>query len=454
MNRPMHNPHFSRRRMLSGLGLGAVASSFLPLLNASGQEGLAPKRLITFFTPHGTMMRHWRPSGDENNFELSRILAPLEPFKSRMNVLNGLDIHSPQPGGTHERGPALLWTGSPLERSSMFKSTGGGRDFGWNTGPSVDQVIAERVGKDTPYRSLELGVRSGETYPGSRTIYKAAGEPVDPEQNPYALVERMFATGAGGGGATFEQLRLERKSTLDLINAELQALSPRLAQADRVKMEAHLGAIRTIEQRLDTSGLQPGCGIPMLGDQVDHDAQENKHIIVDRQIELLSSAVACDLTRVASLQFRIAESITGNGDKDYYNWLPFEQDRHHHSISHDPEGHEKSTADKVILYTWFASRFAYLLEQLDAIPEGEGSVLDNSLVVWGSEMSNGDSHNFDNVPFVLVGSLGGKLQTGRWQDYRGIGHNRLLVSMCNLMGLEEIDTFGGTDQDKGPLARL
>src|SRR5262245_29475476 len=192
----VHNPRFARRRLLQAMGLPAVASPFLPLLNASGRERVFPKRLVLFFTPHGTIWEHWKPEGTETKFQLGRILKPLERHQRRLNVIAGLQVRAPGVGAPHTKGPAILWTGSPLLNDKTFvrSDASGGLYFGWNSGPSVDQVIAREIGGATPYRSLELGVRSGISHPGSRMIYAGPRQPVPPESNPWGVLGRVFAT--------------------------------------------------------------------------------------------------------------------------------------------------------------------------------------------------------------------------------------------------------------------
>lgn len=438
------NDRFARRRFLSRLGVAAAASPFVPLLNASGQEG-APKRLVLFFTPHGTIWNAWKPKGTETDFTLGPILAPLERHKKKLVVLAGLEIKAPGVGAPHTKGPPLLWTASPLlEEQTFIRADGsGGRYFGWNSGPSVDQVIAKVVGGRTPYRSLELGVRSGGNHPGSRMIYTGPRQPVPPEPSPYAAVDRLFA--AGGKG--FDQLRAERKSSIDLLKAELDALKPRAGRDDRAKLDAHLESIRAIETRLDVmpSGV---CTPPMVGTRMDHNAAANVPTMFDRQMDILAAALACDLTRVASLQYRVGEN-----DNDRYTWLEIAHEGHH-LITHATDDNVAEVANMTKIYAWYADRFAYLLDRLDSVREGNGTLLDNSLVVWGSELGKGNSHAFVNTPFVLAGGGAGAVKTGRFLDHTRVEHNRLLVALCNGMGLPDVTSFGATDTGKGPLPRL
>jgi hypothetical protein len=126
----------------------------------------------------------------------------------------------------------------------------------------------------------------------------------------------------------------------------------------------------------------------------------------------------------------------------------------HHLLSHEGDMNGGAQADLSTIYSWYADRFAYFLDLLDGLPEGDGTVLDNSIVVWGSELGKGNTHSFENVPFVVAGGAGGRLAGGRYLEYDTVDHNRLLVSICHLMGYEDVESFGATDVGSGPLAGL
>ncbi len=437
----------TRRSFLQALGVSGAAAPFIPLLDAHAQE--VPKRLVLFFTPHGTIDSAWKPTGTETAFTVGPILAPLQPLidKKKVNILSGLDIYQGTgPGAPHTKGPPLLWTASPLMDGTFVREDGsGGRTFGWNSAPSVDQVVAKRVAMNvtTPYPSLELGVSSGGSFPGARMSYSAPSQPRTPQSNPYTLVGNLFA---GGNNKAYEQLRAERRSTIDLLKPELDAIKGKVGGEDRLKIDAHLSSIRGIETRLAATATT--CTGPNLGTPVNTGALASIPALVDAQMQIMARALACNLTRVISLQYRVGEN-----DGNPYPWLGVNDG--HHSLSHAADA-DMVARDKLIkIYTWYAQKFADLLTYLDAIPEAGGTVLDNSLVVWGSELGKGNSHDFRRAPFVVGGRAGGKVAGGRYLEYpRGTNHCRLLVSMCQLMGLTDVQTFGSNDNGTGPLARL
>ena len=432
----------SRRAFLSGLGVVA-ASPFIPILNASGQETtLSPKRLILFYTPHGTVKSAWTPTGTETSFTLGPILKPLERHQKKIVVLSGVNMQDVGVGAPHTKGLPLCWTGGKLVEDMTFTRAdgSGGMYFGWNSSASVDQVIAAKLAPPTPYRSLEFGVRSGGSNPASRMIYADAQKPLAPATDPWAQFTRLF--GMPNGQATSERL-----SAVDIVKAELSRIRPRVATAERAKIDAHVDAIAGIEARLRSKAV--ACAGPMVGTKVDAGQIDNTPTVIDLQCSLIASALACDLTRFASLQYSI-----GDNDGYPYPWLGITDG--HHDLTHAGDT-DTASWDKVTkIRTWYADRFAHLLDLLDAVPEANGkTLLDNSFVVWGSELGKGNTHSFKSTPFVVAGGAAGAFATGRYLEYgEKLDHNRLLVSICHAFGLTQVDTFGNTDVGHGPLPGL
>jgi hypothetical protein len=438
---------WSRRELLASLGASAALAPFVPLLNVSGQETKVPKRLVLFFTPHGTVWNNWRPSGSGTSFGLSRILMPLAPLQKKIVVIDGMGVHDDGVGAPHTKGPPLLWTGSPLRDDGMFKreDCSGGCTFGWNSGPSFDQVLAMRFANTTRFNSYELGVACGGGYPGSHMIYSGDSKPVPARQDPVAAWNELFGDSTRPAAET-ETLRAKRKLTIDLLNGELSALETRVASRDKPKVQAHREALHQLETQL----LQPIAVCTMPGKpnamQKPSDAADAVPWVTDRQIELMTAAFTCDLTRIASLQIR-------PGENDGYPYRFIGVTDEHHLTSHDTgaEAQEKLTK----IYTWYADRFASLLMKLDAIPEGSGTMLDNTLVIWGSEIGTGSSHDFKNVPFIVAGGGANGVKGGQYlQVPKGTMHNRLIVSAMRYMGATDVDTFGSLDKEKGTLAGL
>ncbi|MDX2020468.1 MAG: DUF1552 domain-containing protein [Deltaproteobacteria bacterium] len=433
------NPHFGRRALLSRLGVSAAVAPFLPLLNASGAEA-PPKRLVLFFTPHGTIWDNWVPTGTDSAFTLSRILKPLERHQKKIAVLAGLQIKADGVGAPHTKGPSLLWSASPLlEDQTFIRADGsGGRFFGWNSSASIDQVIAQKIGLTTPWKSLEFGVRSGGSNPASRMIYAAPKQPLAPEANPYAMFDRLF-------GARSSTVLKQRKASVDVLKQELDALKTRAPAADQPRIQAHIDGIANIEKRL--LATPKVCAAPTMGMNVDAFNEANTPTVIDRQMELMAAALACDLTRVASLQYTV-----GDNDNGTYSWLGITR-MGHHLLTHAGDSDAQAKEDLTNIYAWYAGRFAYLLDQLDAVKEGTGTMLDNTLVIWGSELGKGNTHSFQKTPFVVAGGAAGAMRMGRFMQFDNVIHNRLLVAALNAFGIAA-DTFGKTDTGKGPLPGL
>ncbi|MGE0791225.1 MAG: DUF1552 domain-containing protein [Sandaracinaceae bacterium] len=447
------NPHFARRSLLRGLGAAAALSPFVPLLNAGGQEPTPPRRLVHVYFPHGTHYPLWRPAGVGSDFALSPILAPLERHKDKLLVLSGVDIQVEGLGSDHHiEGPVLVGTAMPLlDEDDFFRQypPGSGMEdysYGWNSGPSFDQVIAQRLatqGIATPFRSLEYGVRPANPHPGHRVNYAGPRTPVSPESDPHAMFARMFGP-PDADAAALERLKAERRSVLDLVGSELTALEPRVSMADRYKLQAHLQAVRDIETGLETVIT---CEGPDIGEPINPNLSDNIPIVLERQMDLMAAALACDLTRVMTLQYSC-----GSNDNNTYRWPEVNVTRlEHHLITH--ERTEQAYDDLRKIYSWYMDRLASLCDRLAAIPEGDGTVLDHTTIVVTSEIGAGWNHSYQRVPFLLLGGANGYFRMGRHLDHGGVAHNRLLVSLFHAMGFEDVATFG-TDTGSGPLPDL
>ena len=218
-------------------------------------------------------------------------------------------------------------------------------------------------------------------------------------------------------------------------------LNARLAGGDRQRLDAHLSAIRDLEQRL--SAPVPTCAPPGRPGAVDLTQDDNEQTIGRLHMDLMAAALACDLTRVASIQFSVSRSpiVFGSISSNY-----------HHGLSHDDQN--PASIDALVkINAFYASQLAYLLGKLEAIPEGTGTVLDNTIVLWGNELGTGRTHSHDQVPFVLAGNAGGYFRTGRFVNCGARPHNDLLISLCNAFGIADT-TFGNPAYCTGPLAML
>lgn len=422
------------------MGASAALAPFIPLLESQAGGDAAPRRLILLFSPNGTLHERWAPTGSENDFQLREILQPLESYKSQMCILDGLRVLRDGVGDAHQKGMGCLWTGSPLNPGN-FQGGGNATPAGWASSASIDQAIVRELDFPTPYASLEFGARTEANGVWSRMIYAGSDAPIAPENSPRAMFDRLFAD-LDVDSSELERIKAERRSVLDMVNADLQALSNRSSSADKLKIEAHLDAVREVEKRNDL-GVS-ACEAPTSVTDIDPEANDNFPAVSRQMLDQLVLSLACDLTRVASLQWSRAA-----GQVDF-NWLPGNLERHH-ALSHLGDNDPTMIEGLTTINRWYAEEVKYLLDQMSAIPEGNGTLLDNSLVVWGNELSRGNNHGNNPVPFVTFGGAGGRIDTGRWLTYENEPHNRLLVSLGKVMGAD-FDSFGSNDPSSGGLS--
>ncbi len=435
------NRDFSRRAFFRGLAAGTVLTPFVPLLNSEAGGSMFPKRLILMFSANGTLHEDWVPSGGTTDFVLSPILAPLEPYRDKLVILDGLRVIRQGLGDGHQMGMGSLWTGSQLLPGDFMGGDGGFAGYAGHA--SVEQYVAQNLGAATPYQTLEFGAMTGGANVWTRMSYTDANQPVAPEDNPQAMFDRLFAD-LGMDPQGIERLKAERKSVIDLVKGDLTSLQNRYGGDDRIKIEAHLDAIRAIEMRNDTA--VPTCDTPMIELGFDPYSNDNFPETVQRQIDQMVMAMACDLTRVASLQ--CSASVSGV----LFSWLG--QQTGHHDLSHLGDDDPNMLNNIRDVNIWYAEQLKYMLDRLAAVPEGDGTMLDNTLVVWGNELSRGNSHGNHPVPFVFAGGAGGAFETGRYLDFGDTPHNRMLVSICQAMGLDDTQTFGDNDDGSGGLDGL
>jgi hypothetical protein len=436
----------SRRTVLRGAGGVAIALPFLEAMRPARALAAAtpppPKRFLVFFSPNGTIPNAWRPTGSETSFTLPTILAPLEPHKGDIIVIQGVD----QQGGGgdgHQNGMGGMLTGTTMN-PGPFKG-GDGSTAGWAAGISVDQRIANEIGKTTKFKSLELGVQCGGADNWGRMSYAGSDQPIPPEVSPYAAFTRIFAD-LNADPQGLAKLQAQRKTILDSVMGQFTTVKSKLGAEDGRKLDAHLTAVHDIEMRLGTGAAGTSCIKPTPGATIDVRANDNFPAVGKLQMDLLVMALACDLTRVGSIQWN--RSVGGAR----FTWLDIAEG--HHALSHEGDSNLDAVDKLTRINKWYAEQFAYLIGKLKAIPDGTGTLLDNTVVLWCNELGKGNSHTRNDAPYVLAGRAGGALQTGRFLSYTGTTpHNNLLVSLINAMGIPAT-TFGKPEWCTGPLARL
>jgi hypothetical protein len=439
----------SRRTLLRAASGAVLALPLLPSLRgAKAQEAEYPKRFVTMYTPNGVIHDGWWPTNvvGETDFTLSESHEPLAAYKDRLLILSGIEmkVAAVGPGGPHQRGIGALFTNMQLGEGAFVD--GCGRTAGWATGISVDQRVAAEIGQASPIGSLQLGVRATENDVQGRISYAGAGMPLPPMNDPLEVYKRVFegfsppATEPGDDAAKL--LLAQRKSVLDAVTSEFEALDARLSAQDRQTLDAHLTLVRDVERRLSL-GLGD-CTKPPEPPALDPVSETDMEHIAELELDLLALAFACDLTRVASFQISTALN------RIRYPWV--ESLGEGHALSHTGASDVDAKAQLLRRQAWHASLIARLFDHLATVPEGDGSALDNTLLFWGNEVSMGTTHTHDNMPFILAGGTWA-FRTGRFLTYSGDSHANLLVSLLNAMGVDQ-GTFGNADYCTGPLSGL
>jgi hypothetical protein len=432
-----------RRTFLRLVGGSTVALGVGRVLTRAGQalaQSAGARRLIIFYFPDGVAARSqdgepsaWRPSGGEASFTLGAQLGPLERVRRHCLFLGGLTMGQTD-AGSHSGGAKKLLTGVD----------GGG-------GESIDQYLARTVGASSPWRHLYLGVMANQNNASGdkHIVYPSAGRTIPPEDDPRRAFERVFGAAAGGGstgnpGGGGARPSIDR-SVLDNALAEVRGLRDGLAGDERAKLELHLEALRDLERRVGatqpTPSAPPSCGVPPGGlaalDPSGLYDPRNFPANLRLQLDIMVQAMACGLTRVGTVQcsHHTSELIMSRFPGVDFSDPGFDMRSHqasHYGPRHDPARREYR--DFVAQRRWFVDQFAYLIDQLAARPEGDGTMLDHSLLWLCTEVSDGNLHSHDDMPFVLAGGAGGRLRAGRAVDLGGAPHGDLLVTLARAMG--------------------
>lgn len=424
----MKSDRCCRRAFLQALGLGA---GFLPLLDSKTAPGAPPggypTRLVTITWTNGTIPEQFYPPVGMLSEALPPLLAPLEPYKSKMLFLRGADaqrgaidvqvmLDQELPYSGHYSYPALL--------------TGTYRD-GVSEGPSIDQLIADDLAaKGVPSKLLNLGVRPG----SSSTSWKAAGQKNTLETDPYRVFNRLFAgvPSLPDAPEQTEALVGRRQAVLDFVGSELEQFGARLGSDDRSKVQSHLEAIRELQTRLTSPSAElAGCAPPSLPmDRPDFDDVRNYPTHVSEILALAGAALKCDFARCITIDL----VDDGGGNTLSFPWLGLEG-ADYHSIAHDvpSDGPESKAA----IDRWFFEQVAQFVADLANTAEGEASLLDNTCILIANDMNEGATHYVGELPFLLIGSAGGFFKQGESLSLSSnVPNNLLLVSLCHAMGLD------------------
>lgn len=435
--------HFRRREFLRELGISAAALPFLTGLPSITGAPAPQKRqrLVIMFSPNGTLPNEFWPDEQGAAFSFKSILKPLEAYKDRMLILHGVGNQVRGDGDNHMRGMSCLLTCDELLKGNIMG--GGGNPAGWAGNISIDQEIKNhlqsRPETRTRFGSLEFGVAVPDRAdPWTRMCYAGANQPIAPMDDPHQVLKRVYG-------------RMKDKeslvSILDDVRADLKRVSSKLSARDKALLDQHMELVRGLEQDLEAADKAGALNHPVPDvDPTLELVNDNTPQISRIQIDLLVNSLANDMARVATLQYMRSVGMA------QMRWLGVEEG--HHSLSHDPDDNKDSYEKLKKINTWFAGEFAYMAKRLSETPEpaGEGSMLDNTLLVWTNELGKGNSHTLDNIPCVMVGG-GFGFQMGRSMKFEKAAHNRLWMSIAQAMG-HNLTTFGKAELCAGGALNL
>jgi len=440
---------FTRRRLLGGLGAATVALT-APIWKSATTFGAAPKpakRFIGVFSANGTIAKAFFPNTTAADSPLTlgpecRILAPLAAYKNQMLVLHGVDMTSTigpnKPGGPHMKGPGAMLTGGSLLPGPFTGSEG---PAGYADRISLDQVIANT--QTTQFKSLEFGVRMQGQEPLKYISYRGASMPNAAVDDPWQIFSRIFAN-AGMSQAQLQKTIADRKSVLDFLKDDITRLESRFTGADKARLDAHLTGLQAIETQLAmTAG---SCMAPTLPTRTDPEDMNSFPMMASLQINLMTLALTCGMTNVTTFMFANADSW------QWYPWIGVNEE--HHATSHADDSDAAAQEALTQINIWTAQQITTMLDKLAAVQDPDGStMLDNSLLLWGNELGKGNTHTYQNIPWMLAGGVGGQFRMGRFLQYQSVPHNNLLLSIQNAFGIPGT-TFGDPTTCTGPLTNL
>lgn len=442
-------PKLPRRTFLKGvsatLGL-PLLEAMLPANGWAADRANIPNRMSFVFIPNGVVMSDWKPTSEEADWQLTPTLEPLANVKDRLCVMSGLaqdNGHAKGDGaGDHARSAAVFLTGAHPVKTD-------GADI--KAGVSVDQIAAEKFGSLTRLPSLELGTEAGRNAGqcdsgyscaySNNISWKTPTTPMSKEINPKLVFERLFGSLDDRASARDREKRdFYRKSILDAITEDAGQLSQKLGRTDRRKLDEYFTSVREIEQRIARS--QEGSGKDRVPDLelprgIPKELDDHLRLMFD----LLALAFETDSTRIATFM------LANEGSNRSYPMVGV-NDGHHHLSHHQKKDENLSGLRKIDKY--FISHFARFLERLKATPEGDGNLLDHSMIVYGSAISDGDRHNHNDLPILLAGGGSGTITSNRHVVYpKNTPLNNLFLSMLDRMnaGVEQLgDSTGRLDR--------
>lgn len=431
--------HLSRRTLLRG----ARAALALPLLDAMipagtalAQTAAAPRpRMGFFYFPHGAIMSKWTPEATGSNFELTPILKPLAAFKDQMTIVSNLRNSAAEGAGVHATSPGTwLSCASPFtvdENDPLY-------------GISADQVAAQHLGQDTPFPSLELctevkassasGVCSADfgCGLGSTISFRTRTQPLPMEHNPRKLFFRMF--GQGDTAEERDSIMNQKFSLLDMVSESASSLNGKLGNADQQRMEEYLDSVRDVERQVQKLGAQDFTGVEIPDAPLGVPGNWEEHI--NLMFDLTALAYEAELTRIASMMISAEISMLT------YNQVGI-------SDAYHPLSHHRYVPDKMdkcaVVQAYHAKIFARFLDRLSKTQDGDGTMLDHSILLFGSNMSDSNAHNADPLPSAVFGRGYGRIKGGQHLQYAAdTPHANLVLTLLERAGIPGVEKLGNS----------
>jgi hypothetical protein len=433
----------TRRTLLRGAGV-TLGLPWLEAMAATKLPAASPVRMAMLYMPNGVNTNEWTPMGKGRDFELSPTLKPLAQFKDDMVVMTNLWNEAAKSGDGHYVKEAAILTCRTIKKTP-------GADLA--NGISVDQVAAQKLGERTPLPSLELGVTPvaigvdavvGYTRVyGSHIAWSSPTTPLAREINPRSAYERLYraSTAPPSNAAKLDALLLDR------VMDDAKRLRGEVGRADQLRLDEYLSVMRSLEQRVERAGRQEKTPwkalVPINPEDApkEHPADHAEHVRL--MMDVIAAAFQSDTTRVATFMFGNAVSNVSFRFLDGVS-------AGHHDVSHHQRDQDKLRQYQIISQ-WHVEQYAYLLRRLREMKEGDSNVLDNSMVLFASALSDGQQHNPHNLPLVLAGRAGGRIDTGQHLVYTEDSPlSNLYVSMLDAFGTP-VDRFADST---GPLPGL
>jgi hypothetical protein len=427
--------HLSRRTVLRGLGTSIalpLLDAMIPAATALAQTAAAPTpRLGFIYFPHGAVMNRWTPSGEGSTFELPQILKPLEAFKSQMTIVTGMRNKAAEGGAVHQITPGT-WL------SCAHPSGPGDTSV---LGVSADQVAARQIGLNTPFPSLEYCIEvkrgGGACDPdfgcgfNASIAFQSRNQPLPMEHNPRKMFFRLF--GEGDNQAEREVIADKSRSLLDFASANAASLQKTLGAADKVLLDDYLYSVREIERQVQKISEQDysDIDVPESPTRVPPNFEDHISLMFD----LMGIAWQANLTRVSTMMMAAEVSMLT------YNQIGVSDAFH-------PVSHHQNNPDKIErlakIQTYHSVVFAKFLEKLKNIPDGDGSLLDHSILLYGSNMSNSDLHDANPLPSAVFGNAYGKIKGGQHLVYPAdTPLANLMLTLLNRGGIE-VESHGNS----------